>query len=69
MEEVPSVEETVVQVEEATGLAQGQQIKHVATVLPSVKGNSVLPMEKPARSVTKESFSLDMRATPKAEVY
>ena len=52
MEEVPAVGETVVEAEEVASLIQGQQMEHVATVVPSVKRDSVLTMEKLAKIVT-----------------
>ena len=51
VEEVSTVHETIVEAE-VTGLIQGQQIEHVATVLPSVKRYSVHPMGKLARMLT-----------------
>ena len=51
MEEIPTVGEPMVEAKEVTGLIQGQQMEHVATVVPSVKGHNVLPMGKLARNV------------------
>ena len=42
----------MVEAKEVTGLIQGQQMEHLATVVPSVKRDSVLPMGKLARIVT-----------------
>ena len=56
MEEVPTAEKTVVEADEATGLISGQQMEHVATVVPSVKTDSVLLMGKLARNVTRTTL-------------
>ena len=45
--------ETVVEAKEVTGVIQGPQMEHVATVVPSAKRYSVLPMGKLPRIVTR----------------
>ena len=53
MEGVPTMGEIMVEDKEVAGLIQGQQLEHVATVVPSVKRDSVLPMGKISRIITR----------------
>ena len=51
MEEVPTIGEPSVEAEEAVDVIQGQQLNHVATVVPCIRRDSVLPTEKLAKNV------------------
>ena len=52
VEKVPTAGETKAEAGEVADLIQGQQMEHAATVVLSVKRDSVLPMGKLARIVT-----------------
>ena len=53
LEKVPTMGEIMVEAKEVTGLIWGQQMEHVASVVPNLKRDSILPMGKLARFVTR----------------